>query len=54
MDRDAVPGRSTGGVRRLIPPDGSGTLTDPALLEPAMHEPAMHEPAAGLAGGEDR
>ncbi|MBQ0853087.1 hypothetical protein ACFU96_38425 [Streptomyces sp. NPDC057620] len=38
------PGRSTGGVRWLIPPDGSGTLTDPALLELAMHEAA-----AGLA-----
>ncbi|MFB7246294.1 hypothetical protein CW362_07815 [Streptomyces populi] len=39
------PGRSTGGVRWLVPPDGSGTLTDPALLELAMHEAA-----AGLAG----
>lgn len=39
------PGRSTGGgVRWLVPPDGSGTLTDPALLELAMHEAA-----AGLA-----
>ncbi|MET8132625.1 hypothetical protein ABZV24_11805 [Streptomyces sp. NPDC005251] len=43
------PGRSTGGVRWLVPPDGSGTLTDPALLELAMHEAA-----AGLAGNEDR
>ncbi|MEV8538443.1 hypothetical protein [Streptomyces sp. NPDC051572] len=43
------PGRSTGGVRWLVPPDGSGTLTDPALLELAMHEAA-----AGLATeGED-
>lgn len=42
------PGRSTRGVRWLVPPDGSGTLTDPALLELAMHEAA-----AGLAGGED-
>ncbi|MFD3932172.1 hypothetical protein [Streptomyces sp. NPDC058614] len=42
------PGRTTGGgVRWLIPPDGSGTLTDPALLELAMHEAA-----AGLAGNE--
>ncbi|MET7438388.1 hypothetical protein ACWERY_38570 [Streptomyces sp. NPDC004082] len=41
------PGRSTGGVRWLVPPDGSGTLTDPALLELAMHEAA-----AGLAGEE--
>ena len=42
------PGRlSASGVRWLIPPDGSGTLTDPALLELAMHE------AAALAAGED-
>ncbi|MFJ8940678.1 hypothetical protein ACIRL0_34055 [Streptomyces sp. NPDC102365] len=41
------PGRSTGGVRWLISPDGSGTLTDPALLELAMHEAA-----AGLATGD--
>ncbi|MET8166781.1 hypothetical protein ABZT34_21410 [Streptomyces sp. NPDC005329] len=41
------PGRSTRGVRWLVPPDGSGTLTDAALLELAMHEAA-----AGLAGGE--
>ncbi|WP_405930844.1 hypothetical protein [Streptomyces sp. NBC_00827] len=42
------PGRTTGGgVRWLIPPDGSGTLTDPALLELAMHEAA-----AGIAGNE--
>ncbi|MFH8803691.1 hypothetical protein ACH4F6_29465 [Streptomyces sp. NPDC017936] len=34
------PGRSGGGVRWLVPPDGSGTLTDPALLELAMHEAA--------------
>ncbi|CAM5688075.1 hypothetical protein SALBM135S_07370 [Streptomyces alboniger] len=34
------PGRSTGGVRWLVAPDGSGTLTDPALLELAMHEAA--------------
>ncbi|MEV5310208.1 hypothetical protein [Streptomyces sp. NPDC052610] len=38
------PGRSTGGVRWLVPPDGSGALTDPVLLELAMHEAA-----AGLA-----
>ncbi|WP_225635628.1 bifunctional DNA primase/polymerase [Streptomyces solaniscabiei] len=43
------PGRpSASGVRWLIPPDGSGTLTDPALLELAMHEAA-----AALAAGED-
>ncbi|MCT2594196.1 hypothetical protein LHJ74_30540 [Streptomyces sp. N2-109] len=34
------PGRTTGGVRWLIPPDGCGTLTDPAVLELAMHEAA--------------
>ncbi|MFB6872412.1 hypothetical protein [Streptomyces sp. NPDC056323] len=35
------PGRaSSGGVRWLIPPDGSGTLTDATLLELAMHEAA--------------
>ncbi|MCX4659800.1 hypothetical protein [Streptomyces uncialis] len=34
------PGRVTGGVRWLIPPDGSGNLTDPVLLELAMHEAA--------------
>ncbi|MFE1438492.1 hypothetical protein [Streptomyces sp. NPDC058739] len=38
------PVRSAGGVRWLVPPDGSGTLTDPARLELAMHEAA-----AGLA-----
>ncbi|MFJ9739809.1 hypothetical protein [Streptomyces sp. NPDC101166] len=40
------PDRSTAGVRWLIPPDGTGTLTDAALLELAMHEAA-----AGRAGG---
>lgn len=39
------PGRTGGGVRWLVPPDGSGTLTDPLLLELAMHEAA-----AGIAG----
>lgn len=34
------PGRATGGVRRLVPPDGRGTLTDPVVLELAMHEAA--------------
>ncbi|MFD8675906.1 hypothetical protein ACFV1A_22775 [Streptomyces seoulensis] len=43
------PGRATQGVRWLVPPDGSGTLTDPALLELAMHEAA-----AALASEEDR
>ncbi|WP_328536384.1 hypothetical protein [Streptomyces sp. NBC_00344] len=33
-------GRTTGGTRWLIPPDGSGTLNDPALLELALHEAA--------------
>ncbi|WP_327288456.1 hypothetical protein [Streptomyces sp. NBC_01198] len=40
------PGRPTGGVRWLVPPDGTGHLTDPVLLELAMHEAA-----AQLAGG---
>lgn len=40
------PGRRTGGVRWLVPPDGRGTLNDPVLLELAMHEAA-----ARLAGG---
>ncbi|MEU6017222.1 hypothetical protein ABZ826_25210 [Streptomyces sp. NPDC047515] len=35
------PGReATGAARWLIPPDGSGTLNDAALLELAMHEAA--------------
>ncbi|MFF9352111.1 hypothetical protein [Streptomyces sp. NPDC014734] len=36
------PGRRAvvGGVRWLIPPDGTGTLNDAALLELAMHEAA--------------
>lgn len=34
------PGRTIGGVRWVVPPDGSGTLTDPGLLELAMHEAA--------------
>ncbi|ARP72603.1 hypothetical protein LK07_25735 [Streptomyces pluripotens] len=41
------PGRVARGVRWLVTPDGSGLLTDPALLELAMHEAA-----AGLAGNE--
>jgi hypothetical protein len=40
------PGRAGDGVRWLVPPDGTGTLTDPLLLELAMHEAA-----AGLARG---
>ncbi|MFI6150117.1 hypothetical protein [Streptomyces sp. NPDC051109] len=43
------PGRTTGGVRWLVVPDGSGTLTDPVLLELAMHEAA-----ARVAGQEGR
>lgn len=38
-----VPHPARGGgmaVRWVIPPDGSGTLTDPAVLELAMHEAA--------------
>ncbi|MEW2071474.1 hypothetical protein [Streptomyces sp. NPDC007346] len=42
------PGRAAGGVRWLIPPDGSGTLTDAGLLERATHE------AAGAAAQEGR
>jgi hypothetical protein len=34
------PGRPTGGVRWLVPPDGTGNLTDPVVLEMAMHEAA--------------
>ncbi|TDC15612.1 hypothetical protein E1265_26460 [Streptomyces sp. 8K308] len=40
------PVRAAGGVRWLVQPDGSGVLTDPAVLELAMHEAA-----ATLAGG---
>lgn len=47
------PGRTAGWVRWLIPPDGSGTLTDAALLEPAMHEAAAarSEREGGGTGG---
>ncbi|MFE6502094.1 hypothetical protein [Kitasatospora sp. NPDC057738] len=34
------PGRSSRGVRWLVPPDGSGRLNDPVLLELALHEAA--------------
>ena len=44
------PGRSAGTVRWLVEPDGSGTLTDAALLELAMHEAAAG-PAGGRGGG---
>ncbi|MEU1819612.1 hypothetical protein ABZ543_31210 [Streptomyces roseifaciens] len=42
------PGRAASGVRWVVPPDGDGTLTDPALLELSMHEAA-----ADLVGGQD-
>ncbi|WEO94986.1 hypothetical protein A6P39_013715 [Streptomyces sp. FXJ1.172] len=47
------PGRAARGVRWLVPPDGSGTLTDAALLELAMHEAAAG-PARGRSGGPGR
>ncbi|MFE7134062.1 hypothetical protein ACFVIM_24710 [Streptomyces sp. NPDC057638] len=34
------PGRAGGAIRWLVPPDGTGLLTDPTLLELAMHEAA--------------
>lgn len=34
------PGRTSGGVRWLVPPDGSGGLVDPAALELALREAA--------------
>ncbi|MDF3294189.1 hypothetical protein [Streptomyces silvisoli] len=42
------PGRASGGVRWLVPPDGAGTLTDPVVLETAMHEAAARIAADGL------
>ncbi|WP_406391787.1 hypothetical protein [Streptomyces sp. NBC_00887] len=45
------PGRTVGGVRWLIQPDGSGTLTDATVLELAMHEAAA---ARSAYGGGDR
>ncbi|NBE54965.1 hypothetical protein [Streptomyces boluensis] len=45
------PGRATGGVRWLVPPDGSGTLNDPALLELAMHEAAAQLARGSKHGG---
>ncbi|MET8510426.1 hypothetical protein [Streptomyces sp. NPDC005077] len=45
------PGRASGGVRWLIPPDGSGTLTDATLLELAMHEAAAATARGGGRGG---
>ncbi|MBD0711358.1 MULTISPECIES: hypothetical protein [unclassified Streptomyces] len=43
------PGRVGGGVRWLVPPDGTGLLTDAVLLERAMHEAAGR---IGRGGGE--
>ena len=43
------PGRTADGVRWLVPPDGSGGLTDPAVLELAMHEAAAEGAAYGHA-----
>lgn len=40
------PARTVGGVRWLVPPDGSGVLTGPGLLETALHAAA-----SGRAGG---
>jgi len=40
------PGRSAGGVRWLVPPDGTGRLTDPFVLELAMHEAAARSAGA--------
>ncbi|MFE7194066.1 bifunctional DNA primase/polymerase [Kitasatospora sp. NPDC057541] len=34
------PDRRGGGVRWLVPPDGTGRLSDPVLLELALHEAA--------------
>jgi hypothetical protein len=42
------PGRAARGLRWLVPPDGSGTLNDPALLELALHEAT-----ALMTGGSD-
>ncbi|TRV71650.1 hypothetical protein FKN01_31485 [Streptomyces sp. 130] len=41
------PGRPAGKARWLVPPDGSGTLTDAALLELAMHEAAARPAGDG-------
>jgi hypothetical protein len=40
------PGRPSGGVRWLVPPDGTGHLTDPAVLELALHEAAARRAGA--------
>ncbi|WP_059012596.1 hypothetical protein [Streptomyces specialis] len=41
------PTRTAHGVRWLVPPDGSGLLTDTAVLEMAMHEAAAGIPRSG-------
>ncbi|MFG3284366.1 hypothetical protein [Streptomyces sp. NPDC048111] len=49
------PGRAAGGVRWLVVPDGSGTLTDPALLDLALHEGAARIARDGeRRGNQDR
>uniref|UniRef100_A0AAU3GRL8 Bifunctional DNA primase/polymerase n=1 Tax=Streptomyces sp. NBC_01401 TaxID=2903854 RepID=A0AAU3GRL8_9ACTN len=45
-----LPGSTVGAVRWLIPPDGSGTLTDASLLELALHEAAAARGARGGGG----
>ncbi|WP_049565491.1 hypothetical protein [Streptomyces sp. SBT349] len=48
------PQRTANGVRWLVAPDGSGVLTDTAVLELAMHEAAAivgREPGPGRACG---
>lgn len=45
------PGRAQRTVRWLVPPDGSGTLTDPTLLELAMHEAAAELARSAEEGG---
>ncbi|MGW2182936.1 hypothetical protein ACWCXX_33675 [Streptomyces sp. NPDC001732] len=47
------PGRTAvvGGVRWLIPPDGTGIVTDAALLELAMHEAAAARAESEGIGG---
>ncbi|WP_069814914.1 hypothetical protein [Streptomyces sp. TP-A0874] len=44
------PGYTAGSMRWLLPPDGSGRLTDPVLLELAMHEAAAVIAQARAAG----
>ncbi|MER7762481.1 hypothetical protein [Streptomyces sp. NPDC097619] len=41
------PGRDTGGMHWVVPPDGSGLLTDPVVLELAMHEAVARVAGAG-------